>query len=357
MKTYLVGGAVRDRLLDLPVHERDWVVVGATPEELLEQGFRQVGRDFPVFLHPESGDEYALARTERKAGRGHTGFEVHSDPSVTLEQDLMRRDLTVNAMAETDRGELIDPYGGQADLEARRLRHVSPAFVEDPLRVLRVARFAAYLHHLGFTVDSDTLALMRSLSESGELTTLSAERIWNEMARALQTANPEEFLAVLEACGADEALLPELSAAPGARDHLGRATAASAEPEIRFAALCSGLEKPQVESLCKRLHAPNRFRELAVQWATQEQCLRGPAKLDAAGRLQVLESTDAFRRPERFAQLLDTLGAMHPEADANYWRNALAACKEVDIAAIAVAGVSGREVGMRLRAERMKRLG
>lgn len=352
MDTYLVGGAVRDRLLGLPVRERDWVVVGATPEDLLEQGFRQVGRDFPVFLHPDSGEEYALARTERKAGRGHTGFEVHSDPSVTLEEDLLRRDLTVNAIAESPDGELIDPYGGKADLEARLLRHVSPAFVEDPLRVLRVARFAAYLHALDFQVADDTLSLMRSLCESGELETLSAERIWSEMARALQTADPGVFLEVLDASGASRVLLPELSPLGPALACLRRAAATDSSLEVRFAALCSGLGIDAVETLCQRLNAPRRYAELAAHWARQEHSLLAPAELTAAGRLQVLEATDAFRRPKRFALLLDTLKALHPGADDDYWRRALDACQGVDAAAIAASGIPGHEVGKRLREAR-----
>ncbi len=357
MNIYLVGGAVRDRLLGLPVRERDWVVVGATPQVLIELGYRQVGRDFPVFLHPDSGEEYALARTERKAGAGHRGFEVHSDPSVTLEEDLRRRDLTVNAIAETDGGELIDPYGGQADLQTRVLRHVSEAFVEDPLRVLRVARFAAYLHHLGFEVAPDTLALMQTLSDSGELETLSAERLWSETARALDTAHPGVFLDVLGQCGAGDRLFPELRAAHKAYENLARAAAAKADVELRFAALCSGLEPAAVDALCQRLNAPRRFSELAGLWSALEQDLAAPDRLDAPGRLQVLERCDAFRRPQRFEQLLLLLALLRPGADTEFWRQALARCRSVDVAAIAATGVSGREVGARLRAEREKLLG
>ncbi len=356
METYLVGGAVRDRLLGLPVREQDWVVVGATPQAMTDLGYRQVGRDFPVFLHPDSAEEYALARTERKAGRGHRGFEVHSDPSVTLEEDLRRRDLTVNAIAETTDGELIDPYGGQADLEARVLRHVSEAFVEDPLRVLRVARFAAYLHHLGFEVAPDTLALMQSLSDSGELETLSAERLWSETARALDTQHPGVFLDVLDQCGAGARLFPEWREAHNAREKLARTAAARAGAELRFAALCSGLDTTAVDTLCQRLNAPRRFRELAGLWAALESDLAAPGRLDTSSRLQVLERSDAFRRPERFQQLLTLLNLLHPEADAEFWHQALARCRSVDVAAIAASGISGREVGARLRAEREKLL-
>jgi len=197
MKTYLVGGAVRDKLLGLPVKDRDWVVVGATPEKMLQLGYQQVGRDFPVFLHPQSKEEYALARTERKSGKGYKGFEVFATPQVTLEEDLLRRDLTINALAESESGELIDPYGGQADLEARILRHVSPAFAEDPLRVLRVARFAARFADLSFRVAPETMALMKEITHSGELTHLVPERIWQEMHAALSTAAPHVFFGLL----------------------------------------------------------------------------------------------------------------------------------------------------------------
>lgn len=210
MQIYKVGGAVRDRLLGRPVSERDWVVVGASAEQMLERGYRPVGADFPVFLHPQTGEEYALARTERKSGRGYGGFTFHASPEVTLEQDLIRRDLTVNAMAEDDAGNLIDPYGGQQDLQARVLRHVSPAFAEDPLRVLRVARFAARYAPLGFCVASETLALMHQLAESGELSALTPERSWKEISRALMEARPDVFIQVLRDCGALAALLPEV---------------------------------------------------------------------------------------------------------------------------------------------------
>jgi len=208
MKTYLVGGAVRDSLLDYPVHEKDWVVVGATPQQMLDSGYQQVGKDFPVFLHPETKDEYALARTERKSGRGYTGFAVHCDPDVTLEEDLVRRDLTINAMAQDAQGNIIDPYNGQGDLANKVLRHVSDAFVEDPLRVLRTARFAARYAHLGFSVAPDTLALMSKIVQQDELAHLPAERIWVEMDKALGERNPEVFIEVLRECGALAKLIP-----------------------------------------------------------------------------------------------------------------------------------------------------
>ena len=208
MKTYLVGGAVRDTLLNYPFHERDWVVVGANPEEMLKLGYQQVGKDFPVFLHPETRDEHALARTERKSGHGYTGFTVHCDPGVTLEEDLQRRDLTINAIAQTEDGEYVDPYGGRADIDNKLLRHVSDAFVEDPLRVLRTARFAARYAHLGFTIAPETMALMTEIVAQDELNHLPAERIWLELDKALGERNPEVFVEVLRECDALARLLP-----------------------------------------------------------------------------------------------------------------------------------------------------
>ena len=212
MKSYLVGGAVRDRLLGLPIKDKDWVVVGATPQQMLDAGYQQVGRDFPVFLHPDSHEEYALARTERKSGSGYTGFTCYAAPDVTLEQDLLRRDLTVNALAEDADGTIIDPYGGQQDLQQRILRHVSPAFAEDPLRVLRVARFAARYAHLSFRIADETLALMREMADAGELAHLTPERVWKETESALGTRNPQVFFQTLRDCGALKVLFPEIDA-------------------------------------------------------------------------------------------------------------------------------------------------
>lgn len=358
METFLVGGAVRDRLLDLPVRERDWVVVGATPEQMLELGFRQVGKEFPVFLHPDSGEEYALARTERKSGPGHRGFDVHSDPSVTLEEDLSRRDLTINAMAETASGDLVDPYGGRADLEAGLLRHVSPAFVEDPLRVLRVARFAARFARLGFHVAPETLAFMREIVASGELDCLSAERIWNETELALATQSPGTYLDTLDDCGAVASLLPELEDAAAAGRRLNAAAESSSDTRVRFAVLASTLSEEAATAMCERLHAPNRFRELAVLFAALEQDLLRPDHLQAADRLAVLERADAFRRPERFELLLEAAIARHGDAGpaAEHWRRDLELCMDVDAASIAASGIPGHEIGARLRALRLEKL-
>lgn len=358
METLLVGGAVRDRLLGLPVRERDWVVLGATPEQMLELGYRQVGREFPVFLHPDSGEEYALARTERKSGPGHRGFEVHSDPSVTLEEDLSRRDLTINAMAETVSGELVDPFGGRADLEARLLRHVSPAFVEDPLRVLRVARFAARFAHLGFHVAPQTLELMRQIVTSGELENLSAERIWGETELALATTSPGVYLETLDACGAAARMMPELENAHASARRLTAAAASSADSRVRFAVLTSDLPESAATAMCERLNAPNRFRELAVLFAALERDLLGPDRLPPEARLGLLERADAFRRPERFELLLEATGALHADAGAavTRWRRDLELCGNVDAAAIAASGIPGHEIGARLRELRLEKL-
>ena len=339
MQNYLVGGAVRDRLLGEPVGERDWVVVGATPDEMTAAGYRQVGRSFPVFIHPDTGEEYALARTERKTGPGYHGFEFDAAPTVTLEQDLLRRDLSINAMAEDASGTVIDPYGGRADLEARRLRHVSDAFREDPVRILRVARFAARFTRLGFTVDPTTLALMRSMVDAGEADALVAERVWRETESALRTDNPDVFLRVLQDCGALRAVYPELAAlfgVPQPEQHhpevdtgvhvllaLAAAARLSSSPEVRFAVMCHDLGKgatPAAEwpkhrgherlgaellqALCDRVGAPNRYRELAEQVTLYHGLCHRADELKPATILKLLENTDAFRRPERFAEFL-----------------------------------------------------
>ncbi|MFD2199139.1 polynucleotide adenylyltransferase, partial [Halomonas beimenensis] len=270
LQVYRVGGAVRDARLGWPVTDVDWVVVGATPETLLRRGFKAVGRDFPVFLHPETQEEFALARTERKSGHGYTGFEVHASPEVTLEQDLARRDLTINAMAETPEGELVDPYGGLADLKARVLRHVSPAFVEDPLRVLRTARFLARYAGLGFVIAPETRELMRRLAASGELEHLVAERVWAETEKALAEPWPDVYFQALQDCGALAVLMPELAADPAALDAaLGRLPrlpediSAEEEPHWRWARLVEHLDKAERRALAERLKLPKAPGRLA----------------------------------------------------------------------------------------------
>jgi tRNA nucleotidyltransferase (CCA-adding enzyme) len=400
METYLVGGAVRDELLEYPVTERDWVVVGARPQDLLDLGFQQVGKDFPVFLHPETRDEYALARTERKQGHGYTGFEVHCDPAVTLEEDLLRRDLTVNAMARTEDGEIIDPYGGRRDLADRVLRHVSDAFVEDPLRVLRTARFAARLAHRDFTVAPETIELMAEIVRQDELAHLPAERIWVELERALGERNPEVFFEVLRQCGALARLIPELDALFGvpqpAKHHpeidsgvhtlmvLQQATRLSPAPEVRFAVLLHDLGKGTtaeslwpghighehrgrrlVERVCKRLKAPNPFRDLArIACEYHTHCHRA---LELRGKtiLKLFNATDALRRPERFEAFLlaceaDARGRLgfeerdYPQAD--YLRRALRITQEVTAAQFADQELAGKALGEAIAAERIRRL-
>jgi tRNA nucleotidyltransferase (CCA-adding enzyme) len=339
MKVYLVGGAVRDRLLGRPVLERDWVVVGARPEELERDGFVPVGREFPVFLHPETHEEYALARLERKVDLGYRGFTTQFSPDVTLEQDLKRRDLTINAMAETPSGEIIDPYEGRRDLEARVLRHVSEAFVEDPVRILRVARFAARYSDLGFSVAEDTMTLMRHMTASGEVDALVPERVWQETERALGEPRPDVFFETLRSCGALAKIFPEIAALYGIpqppRWHpeidtgvhvmlvVRYAAKIGAPTAVRFAALMHDLGKalsPRdkwpshhgheeagvalVEELCDRFRVPNSYRELAVLATRHHASVHRAAELRPATLLKLLETVDAFRRPERFRELL-----------------------------------------------------
>ena len=305
MKTYAVGGSVRDELLGLPVQDRDWVVVGATPEEMAKLGFRPVGTDFPVFLHPESHEEYALARTERKTGPGYRGFAFHAAPEVTLEDDLRRRDLTINAMARAEDGTLVDPYGGKADLERGVLRHVSEAFAEDPVRILRVARFAA---RFGFEVAPETMVLMRRMVDAGEADHLVPERVWQELARGLAEPRPARFVQVLEESGALARVLPEI-ASIAQEGHLAlvrarlEAAAAFATP-VRFAALTIGLTPEAVRHLCERVNAPGECRDLAELAARERAATEGAGGLAPEALLALLERTDAFRRPERLERLL-----------------------------------------------------
>ena len=337
LQAYEVGGAVRDRMLGIEVHDRDWVVVGATPEQMLRAGFRQVGADFPVFLHPQTNEEYALARTERKSAPGYRGFVVHADPSVTLAQDLSRRDLTINAMAMRDDGTLIDPFGGAADLRAGVLRHVSDAFVEDPVRILRVARFAA--RYAGFRVAPETLALMRSMVDAGEVGALVAERVWQELARGLMEDRPSRMFELLRDCGALRVLLPEVDrlwGVPQRPEHhpevdtgvhlmmvLDTAARLRTPLAVRFACLCHDLGKGNtpadmlprhvgheersvrlLRSLCTRLKVPVECRELAEVTAREHGHVHASLTLQAAAQLRLLERCDALRRPARFADML-----------------------------------------------------
>ena len=399
MKIYLVGGAVRDQLLGRPHVERDFVVVGATPDELLALGYRPVGKDFPVFLHPATGEQYALARTERKTGPGYYGFATRFAPDVTLEEDLARRDLTINAMAQADSGAIIDPYGGQRDLEARLLRHVSPAFVEDPLRVLRVARFAARLAALGFAVAPETMELMRGIVASGEMGALVPERVWVETERALGEDRPQVYFEVLRACGALAAVFPEIAALYGVPQPekwhpeidtgvhtlqvLEVATELSRETAVRFAALVHDVGKgltprdawPRhfgheeagarlIEQLAERLRIPTEHRELAILVARHHASAHRVAEQRPATVLELLERIDAFRRPDRFERFLlaceaDARGRgpvrrAAPYAQAGLLRQARAAAAAVKLGPEVLARDAGPIIAERMRAARIE---
>jgi tRNA nucleotidyltransferase (CCA-adding enzyme) len=394
---YLVGGAVRDRLLGRAVGERDWVVVGATPAELTAQGYTAVGKDFPVFLHPQSKEEYALARQERKVAPGYHGFTTVFSPDVTLEEDLKRRDLTINAMAEDTSGHIIDPYGGQRDLAARLLRHVSDAFVEDPVRVLRVARFAARLGEAGFRIAPETEALMARMTASGEIAALTPERVWRETARALLEPHPEVFFETLLKCGALGVLMPELAALHGvpqpAKWHpevdtfvhvmlaLGVAARRQASLAVRYAVLLHDLGKAltppdqwpahhqheergvePIGTVSQRLRAPNDCRELAVLTSRHHTLVHRALELRAVTIMKLFAETDAFRRPERFTELLlacecDARGRAglesraYPQAD--YLRQAHAAAMAANLSAEERQGLAGPQIGAALQERRL----
>ena len=318
MRIYCVGGAVRDELLGLPVKDRDYVVVGTTPEEMVRQGYKPVGKDFPVFLHPKTREEYALARTERKTARGYHGFEFHAAPDVTLEQDLARRDLTINAIARDTDGRIIDPFNGAADLKTGVLRHVSAAFAEDPVRILRVARFAA---RYDFRIAPETLELMRAMARSGEADALVAERVWQEVARGLMEAKPSRMFEVLRECGALARVMPEVDAlwddADTAREAmriLDAAAGAGATLPARFAALARALDPLAVESFAGRVKAPADCRDLALLAARHANTVLDAGELDAESVLELFNAVDAWRRPERFAEL--AMAAFAGESDA-----------------------------------------
>ncbi|EKF9855501.1 multifunctional CCA addition/repair protein [Vibrio cholerae] len=388
MQIYLVGGAVRDQLLQLPVYDRDWVVVGSSPQAMLAAGFQAVGKDFPVFLHPNSKEEHALARTERKTGVGYTGFACHYAPDVTLEDDLLRRDLTINAMAQDNSGQLIDPYGGQRDLAAKVLRHVSPAFVEDPLRVLRVARFAAKLHHLGFTVAKETMQLMAKIAQSGELQHLTAERVWQEWHKSLSTHHPEVFLQVLRDCGALAVVLPEIDRLFGVPQPekwhpeidtgihtlmvAKQAAQLSDSLPVRFAAQVHDLGKgvtpsaewPShklhchtglniIESLCERIRVPNEFRDLALAVCAQHSNIHRADELKPATKLKVLGLLDVWRKPERLEQVLLCCEADHrgrlglesePYPQREIFLRAYQAALGVAVQAVIADGFQGKQI-------------
>ena len=398
MKTYLVGGAVRDQLLDYPHKEKDWVVVGATPEEMLAAGFQQVGKDFPVFLHPDTKEEYALARTERKTSPGYKGFAVHATADVTLEQDLLRRDLTINALAKDESGEIIDPFNGLQDIHDKVLRHVSPAFTEDPVRILRVARFAARYQHLGFIVADETMQLMKQMVENGEVDALVPERVWQEMKKALGERSPSRFIEVLRDCGALERILPELDrlfGVPQPEEHhpeidtaihtlmvLQQACRLSDDTEVRFAALMHDLGKgttPESEwphhieheargaeivlDVCKRLRIPNEYRDLAERTARFHLHYHRALELKPSTVVKTLEQLDAFRKPQRFEKFLlaseaDARGrpghenSLFPQGD--FFRKAFTAAQNIDIQALIEQGYSNKELADKIREERTR---
>lgn len=397
MEIYQVGGSVRDKLLGLPVSDRDWVVVGATVNQMQDLGYRLVGKDFPVFLHPRTHEEYALARTERKVGPGYKGFTVYAAPDVSLEDDLRRRDLTVNAMALAPDGGLIDPFGGGADLKRRILRHVSPAFSEDPVRILRVARFAARFAPLGFVVADETMALMRAMVDAGEVDALVPERVWTELVRALGEQRPARFFEVLRGCGALRRLFPELDqlfGVPQPHQHhpeidtgvhvmqvLDRAAQLSPDTRVRFAALLHDLDKgatlpapwPRdagheerglalIEAMCQRLRAPNDYRDLALLAGKYHSVVLRAEELHPVTLLDTLQGLDAFRRPERFEQFLlvceaDFTGRpgyeQQPYTQAVFLRRILRIALSVDAAALAAQGLIGEALGDELRQRRI----
>lgn len=413
MKIYLVGGAVRDLLLGITPKERDWLVVGSTIEEMLKNGYKKVGKDFPVFLHPQSNEEYALARTEKKVGRGYYGFVCDFNNKVTIEEDLARRDLTINAMAKGVSGRLIDPYNGKGDLDNKILRHVSDSFVEDPLRVLRVARFAARYYHLGFTVADETISLMRKMVQSRELGFLTIERIWLELQKSLSSDNPEIFICVLRQCGALKELFPELDklfGIPASIDHhpeidtgvhslmvLHKVAKLSIDLEVRFGALLHDLGKGVVpmqcwpsqinhdtlgclviEKLCNRLKVPVKYKRLAALASKVHIMLHRVYELSSDEIVNVLEMVDAFRRPEILRKLLiiaeaDSLGrgfyGRYPnipwyftskqEQTCNYkqreyWQFILSVCNKIDIQDILDSGLNGEEIKLQIRNRRIK---
>lgn len=395
MKIYAVGGAIRDALLGLPVKDRDWVVVGATPGEMIRRGYRPVGRDFPVFLHPETNEEYALARTERKTAPGYGGFVFHTDPNVTLEEDLIRRDLTINAIAQDENGELLDPHGGRSDIAARVLRHISPAFAEDPVRVLRLARFAARFSD--FTVAPETMTLMRTMVAQGEVDALVSERVWLELAKGLLEDHPSRMLRVLHECGALRRILPEVDALYGVPQradyhpeidtgiHVEMVLDMSARLEaplpVRFAALTHDLGKgvtpaeilPShrgheaasvrlLDPLCARLRVPSECRELAVLTARYHGDIHRTAELRPDTMVKIIEQADGIRRPDRFMQMLlacecDARGRTGHEDDdypqAQRFLAVLTAVRAIDAGAIAKACADPAQIPQRVHAARV----
>ncbi len=365
MKIYLVGGAVRDALLGIPVKERDWVVVGATPEQLLDAGYTRVGKDFPVFLHPQTHEEYALARVERKTAPGYHGFSMQFSPQVTLEEDLRRRDLTINAMAQSDQGEIIDPYGGREDISRRLLRHVSEAFNEDPVRILRVARFAARFKPMDFQVSPDTLQRMSAMVLSGEAAALVAERVWTETHKALQESRSDVYFEILAACGALVVVYPEIDelyrvslAWAGACEALHCSAELKLDAKTRFAVLLCELGSIRAtEQLCARGKVPNDCRDLALVMLRLRAAAAQIPELTAEDLLLVLESCDAWRRADRFSEALKGLSACQIEQSRlEGLRQAQQLTGQVALTAEQRAGLNGPAIGAAVRARRLSAL-
>lgn len=398
MKIYLVGGCVRDELLGLSIQDKDWVVVGATPAEMLEQGYQQVGKDFPVFLHPQTKDEYALARTERKIGLGYYNFICNYDPQVTLEEDLLRRDLTINALAKSADGDIIDPYHGVQDLQQKILRHVSAAFAEDPVRILRVARFAARFARLGFTVAPETMQLMQKMVAAGEVEALVPERVWQEMVRALQEKNPEVFFLVLHECGALARLFPQLDILWGvpqpAKHHpeidtgvhvmlaLQQAVRMTNKPRVRFAVVCHDLGKgltPQhewpshkgheergvklIQEWCNKYRVPHEFTDLAIKVSRWHLHAHRAAELRADTIVKLLQGLDAFRKPEILDDYLiacaaDAKGRTGKETDpypnAEIIKRAYIAATGINVSELLEQGLTGKQLGEAILRARIK---
>jgi len=397
MKVYRVGGCIRDKLLNLPIKDQDWVVVGASTSEMLKLGYKQVGKNFPVFLHPETKDEYALARTEKKTAPGYSGFEFITDASVSLEDDLLRRDLTINAIAESDDGDIIDPFNGQKDLDKRILRHVSPAFAEDPVRVLRIARFAARFSTLDFEIAEETMQLMKTMVNNGEVDHLVEERVWQELHSCLTESHPEVFFEVLRKCGALARLFPEIEQLYGVPQPeqyhpeidtgvhtmmvLQQACLLSQDTKVRFAALLHDLGKgttpkeewpkhishetrgvPLVKTFCKRFKVPNNFRDLAIKVTQYHLHYHRIAELKASTILKTLSSLNAFRQADNFELFVlaceaDSRGRTGYEniipEQSEQFRQFFKAANEIDISSITTSDISGKEIGTLIQKKRL----
>lgn len=367
MKIYLVGGAVRDQLLGLPVKERDYVVVGATIADMLNNGYRQVGKEFPVFLHPKTNEEYALARMERKVKPGYKGFTFDASPHVTLEEDLLRRDLTINAMALSEEDELIDPYHGKADLDKKILRHVSQAFLEDPVRILRVGRFLARYAHLGFQVAPETIELMHQMVIAGEVDALVPERVWKEWERALGEENPEKFFVVLDDCGALATLFPGIAMDDAGMAALIAASQLSPNPVVRFASLLYALpaetlaeRRKTIANICNRYRVPNAYRELAQLVALHVDQALAAREQSAEILLSLLSALDIFRRDERFQLFLlvckSIARAKGVLFDEKWWLECAAVAKSVDVQELIAGGLSGVELAVELKRVRERKI-